>query len=319
MFGALEILYLFLGGTGAGLCLVSSSLGLFSPKENIAVRTPGGLPGRPRVMVAVPPPYRVLLGPALGVSAALVLIGVLCLVFALGRPQIVLGVFLSSGFSWANVGAFSLVICVLLAVVQALIVAGYVPCPLWVYRFCGVLALAASLCTILYTGFLLYDMRGAAFWHSLFLPLLFMFSSFSCGIGALSFIAVAFRFHERFKGLFSSILRVDFVVVLLEVASLVCFLLVRPDQGESAPAVAASISALLQGNLALTFWVLFVGVGLALPLALEFWNGFGGGERLDYVLVVLAGTLLTGGVALRYCVVAAAAHPFLGAAWGTVL
>lgn len=42
MLGPLIVCYLFLGGTGAGACLVLAVLGLLAPRELVAVRGAGG-------------------------------------------------------------------------------------------------------------------------------------------------------------------------------------------------------------------------------------------------------------------------------------
>ena len=79
MLSDLVVCYLFLGGTGAGLCLVLSVLGLLVPRSCLS--TPPGVHLHPSAA------YRKLLGSGLVAAFVLLALGIVCLVADLGNAE----------------------------------------------------------------------------------------------------------------------------------------------------------------------------------------------------------------------------------------
>lgn len=168
-----------------------------------------------------------------------------------------------------------------------------------------------------YTGVLLGAAQAAfPLWNCLVVPPLFVVSALSTGFAAVLLGGRVWAKGERMEcpilkktqgGL--TVLEVMLVVVLLIVVN------------GSNSVGAASVASIVVGGFAPTFWILFMVVGLAVPLAIEVWEvvkgGFRGKERAQDLsdvaqrrgnaisLIAWSGTLI-GGFALRYLIIAAA-------------
>ncbi|MEE0593250.1 MAG: polysulfide reductase, partial [Eggerthella lenta] len=79
MLSDLVVCYLFLGGTGAGLALALSVLGLLVP--HACVSTPPGVHLRPNAA------YRKLLGSGFAAAFVLLALGIVCLLADLGNAE----------------------------------------------------------------------------------------------------------------------------------------------------------------------------------------------------------------------------------------
>lgn len=304
MFGMLEITYLFLGGTGAALSLVSSTLGLLSPRDFLME---GGIR-------AVASEYRRLLAPPLLVAFALVGIGALCLLSALGNPGQAMGLFFSSCSTWANVGAWSLLLCAFSALGQAGLVGACSCLSVRMLRVVQIGTTVVSAATMLYTGLLLYGMDGIPFWHSPWLVALFFLSALSCGLGAFLLVSTLCEASVPFVSTIRRAMRIDSAVVCVE-GVMLAFLVLTQLASANSTAV-SSAAELVAGDLASLFWGLLVIVGLVVPFLLECTlpfvvDGFSDRTR-TIVLILLGAALLVGGFVLRYVIVSVGAHPFLG-------
>ena len=111
-----------------------------------------------------------------------------------------------------------------------------------------------------YTGILLSAFNARPFWNSGVLGPLFLVSGLST---AAALIVLAARFHHEEKTLFT---RIDIGLILAELV-LVALLLVSLATGSAVQVEAAR--EVFFGEQALAFWVLFVGLGLLVPLGLE--------------------------------------------------
>lgn len=104
-----------------------------------------------------------------------------------------------------------------------------------------------------YTGLLLYALPAIALWHNGFLPLLFVLSALSSGL-ALNLsaqIKAGLGINSRLKALASILAASELVVCVLWLAS-AC----------ASPAGYESVRIITSGSLALMFWVGFVGLGI---------------------------------------------------------
>ena len=125
MLGPLIVCYLFLGGTGAGACLVLAVLGLLAPRELVAVRGAGGdgagrRPAGAHAVLRPPAAYRRFLAPGYRAALVALALGMVCLLADVGRADRLLLLLTSPAFSHVAVGAWSLAVCAVLAVLAGL-------------------------------------------------------------------------------------------------------------------------------------------------------------------------------------------------------
>lgn len=156
--------------------------------------------------------------------------------------------------------------------------------------------------TMTYTGVLLADMVSIDFWHTGLLVALFVTSSLSCGTaGVIATCAVAL---PRGAVAARDLWRVALLLGVVEACVLVAFLASRYGVSETAR---ASCGLLLSGSLALPFWGGVAGVGLAVPFAAHARSSVRTQPSAPRMAFASA-CVLAGGVALRFCVVAAALY-----------
>lgn len=303
MFGPLVVAYLFLGGAGAGTCLVASAVGLLVDRSELIAG--------PVSRLRVSEPCKRLLAPALAVAAGAVALGLFCLLADLGSPQAALGVITGGATSWANFGVLMLAACIAIGVLQLVFLHAMRALPLAALRALQVLGVAAGLGAAAYTGLLLMDMTGVPFWSTPWLAVLFTLSATSCGLAIFVICAVLARAWDAFPGLFDRLAHVDIAVTLLEAIALALFLS-HAAQG----AAPSATGELFTGGLAPIFWIGVVFAGLVVPVGSEV-VASRVGDASPYHLsthVIATGVFaLAGAVCLRYCVVVAGAHPYLGA------
>lgn len=290
MFNALIISYLFLGGMGAGSFLVLACAWVLSSRMAFASGEANPL---------LRPGYRGFLAVGFGVSLAVQLLGVLCLLADLERPKALLYLVLTPQLTAVTVGAYALAILALCTFVLALSRLGIVRVPRLaegVVAFVG----AVDACVVMvYTALLLYSLPGVPFWHSPFIPALFVVSSVSTGIACVVMTFSLANGHSMPKGFVGRIMSLDFALVVAELLMLVAFVGVGLLSSDHP----AAFDALLFGSLSEAFWIGLVGLGLVAPAAL---NVCARRFRLAYVNPMVVSLLvLVGGAALRYCIVGA--------------
>ena len=142
----------------------------------------------------------------------------------------------------------------------------------------------------IYTGILLSAFSARPFWNSGVLGPLFLVSGLST---AAALVALLARRHSE-KVLFT---RIDLVLIGAELA-LVALFIINLASGTEQQLVA--LESIMNGNYAFVFWVLFVGVGLLVPLLLELLEIRGFTRRVAMVAPVL---VLLGGYVLRQVMV----------------
>lgn len=304
----LVVCYLFLGGAGAGLVLVLSVLALLVPRACLA--TPSGVYLSPNVA------YRKLLGSGFVASFVLLTLGVVCLLADLGNAQRVILLLTHPAASYLAVGAWALVGCLALAAVLAL---AWLRVGVWsvaLVRLLHVLAVLVALVVMVYTGLLLQSLGAVPLWATPWLPLLFVASSLSCGIACALAIAQFTGASRAFATVLKRLAAADAVVIVIEAIVVAVFVFTASQAGVSASngtelAAAQSVRDLLAGENAQLFWGCFVVGGLAVPLVLDTVLAMRR-RAMPGMVLFAAACVLTGGFVMRFCVVAAGAHPVLG-------
>lgn len=277
--------YLFLAGVAAGAYLSAFYAWSRRGGDNLVSRS--GI---------------LLAAPCLGVS-------ILFLFYDIGKPLQFMNAFLRPHSSMISVGTWVLTIFFIISAVQ------WVKCvqarraglrerdSVW---FAGFIF---AVLTAFYTGVLLWEKGGVPFWNTPLLPVLFLVSALSTGIGAILIGVLVFARPKAETGgdpeTLHSLCKAVLWLVGFEALLLLLYLLVMGQSQHLA--AAASVRMLLGGSLAPAFWLLVVVVGLAVPFYLE-WNLHRKQPgRLSSVVVsgtVAGACLLIGGLALRYLILA---------------
>lgn len=303
MFGDLAVLYLFLGGAGAGCVSVCCALDLALVRQPFGLRAAYG-PGP-----SAEPRERTI-DFAFALGFALLAAGVVCLLADLGRVDRVASIFLSPRLSALAVGAWALAVLLVISAALALVRFLYLPeVPQGAVRAGEALALPVALVAMTYTGVLLEGLGGVAFWMTPLLPALFVLSSLSCGTAAV-FAAAPFSgpTSNELLRMLKLLVRFDALIIVAEAAVAAAFLLWA---GQSAhPGAAASLNAIMEGRAALAWWLGFGVCGIAIPLAVElvFGRRVNRAGHARKALAMAAACALVGALCMRWAVVDSGTH-----------
>ena len=291
MFSELVVCYLFLGGAGAGACLVLSVMGILVPRDRFSKG--------PVSSIFVSWEYRKLFGFGFAFALVALVAGVLFLFVDLGRADRVLLLFTSPKVVHITIGAYALIFSILGATLQALI---------WTQMIQGgsVLTALFSLVAIVYTGLLLQSLRSVPLWHNIWLPALFILSSLSCGMGLVMGSSLLAGLGSVFGSALRRVAFFDGLVIALEGLSAVVFL-ATTFSSTSETVVLSGKELVLGSNLGL-FWAGFVLLGLVVPLALDY-QLYSRQPIRPSLGVTSAACVLAGGFMMRYCLVQAGVHP----------
>ncbi|QOS69034.1 polysulfide reductase NrfD [Eggerthella guodeyinii] len=301
MFSVLAVGYLFLGGAGAGAIVVASILDL------AWVKAPFGAASRISIGEATPLERVAAFGLLAGFAA--LALGVLCLLFDLGRIDRVVVLLLRPSPTFLTVGTYALAALAACAAFLAAVRFAYLPgVPRGAVRAVEAVAAVVGVVVMLYTGLLLQSMGAVALWRSPLVPALFVLSSLSCGIAVLllaAFFAPADAAVARFA---HALARIDAAVIALEAVA--AALLVALALGGDHPTAAASAQRLTSGDLAAWWWVGFALCGLVVPLVAEvaFAARRASGRTLRTALAVAAVLVLVGGFSMRAALADAGTH-----------
>jgi formate-dependent nitrite reductase membrane component NrfD len=153
-------------------------------------------------------------------------------------------------------------------------------------RHIAMVAIPFGIALGIYTGILLSAFSARPFWNSGVLGPLFLVSGLST---AAALVALVARQHSE-KVLFT---RIDLVLIAAELA-LVALFIINLASGTEQQLVA--LDSIMSGPYTFVFWVLFVGVGLLVPLLLELLEIRGIARRVAIIAPVL---VLLGGYVLR--------------------
>ena len=324
MLSELVVSYLFLGGCGAGGCLVVAALSLLIAREDLRPALAS------RFASCAGALYRKFVSPILMASLGALALGSICLFADLGQPGRIFLLLFSGVVTHLTVGAWALVLCFLVGAFLVLVWQGVVPVTAMAFRIVNGLLAALSLVVALYTGLLLSSVAAVPVWHSGWLAVLFLVSAISCGIALMGGVSALSEGGRCFTRALRRLAKLDMVVIVVEAVVVALWLLLPAFSGETVSAQAgdASFAALTAGALAPLFWAGFCGLGLALPFVVEGASTFGlalpsrgGAPRATSAqqaespaamrigLLVSAIAVLIGGYLLRYLVVASAVAP----------
>lgn len=171
VWGPLIAWYLFLAGTGAGAYLVGAVAGFLGER------------------------YRPLVKPGVLLGAPLVAIGCLLLLFDLGVPTRFLMAFLQPQTSMMSVGVIIISCFIVLSGVHWILTVAKKGSEK-LLRGLSIAAGVFAVGTAVYTGLLLALVQAVPFWNQPLLPVLFLLSALSTGIGAV-FVAVGIMRRVR--------------------------------------------------------------------------------------------------------------------------
>ena len=328
MFNILVVTYLFLGGTGAGICTVLGILGLMVPGGHLMVESLRATPvrflrydpvARIRIEASISDNLRRLFGPCYGLAALFLLVGIACLMVDLGRLDRVFNLLLSPQATYLTIGAYALVICGFLMVAMGLVFARIVHhCPYWLLRAMQVLSIPVGVVVMLYTGLMLATMPAVPLWNMWCLPVLFLCSALSCGMACVAMCAHFSESWNTFPTVMRRLLMADAVIMVVEIGVLVAYVSlvpkVWPPVTPTGVAAAQSLDLLLQGSRGVLFQVGYVVAGLVVPVLLACGLIYLS-PRAEVSLrpfMMVTGTLVViGGFIMRWCVVMAGVQPEL--------
>lgn len=234
------IIYLFLGGVGAGAYLVSFGIERGIIKGSNKLRLSGYI-----------------------LSAPCILIGSLLLYFdlaiAFSEPLGVLRMFVhfTSVMTWG------------IYILSAFAVVGMISGYLAYYEknipsFLTTIGSVFALGTAGYTGVLLMVVQGVPFWNTLILPCLFVVSALSTGMASNSLLAHFLYKKEVVIEQENSLHSAHFNLVILELVILMAFLGFMINTTNASAVLSAQ--TILMGKLAFPFWVFCIGLGIIFPL-----------------------------------------------------
>lgn len=290
MLSSLIVLYLFLGGLGAGIVFVEVIWSLAVAHS--------GLPDDLLV------PYARQRSAGLLTGSVILALGCVCLIFDLERPDRLLYVLFRPTLSIISIGSYLLLIAVGCSVLLT-----------WhsfkkgrrfeSSRFCLLFAgitLLFCVGVMSYTGVYLASIKAVAIWNSPFLPIVFVLSSLSCGVAAVFlvflFVEDGWRLRARLHGWHGFHL----VILVLEALALIAYVALMAQNVS-----AAESTRLLMSPEAYGVW--FVGgvglLGLVVPLCEEAFEFFVSDKRafpVGHILCILGGFLL------RFCLVGVGLH-----------
>lgn len=237
--GWLIVIYLFLGGLGAGAYLTSYAAGK------------GWLGNSPALQRA-----------GYFISAPVVAFGTLLLVFDLGqglkKPWLLIGLLLNprSVMTW---GVYILATFILVGLVVAYFALKKKEAPKILVNIGAVLALATGA----YTGLLIAVVKAFPFWNTYLMPVLFVVSALSTGLSIT--ILLGHILEKDLKTEEHRVTKIHLWLVGTEIV-LLTILLGLMLSGSNGAVAATSASMLISGSLAIPFWVILVGLGLVGPL-----------------------------------------------------
>lgn len=307
----LSIAYLFLGGTGGGALAVCGLLSLLAPRSAVSARRLAPNGRTVTLVMLVPKSYRLLIGGGFGAASACLFVGSLALLADLGRPALATMLFTAPQPTLLNFGSYALVAGMAASLLLAC--AWGISSARWRFalvRALGVAGIVCGLSIALYTGLLLGGLSAVPLWSSAWLPALFVLSSLSCGLALLAIHACMTEVLDAFSTTLHRLLVCDASVIVLE-ALAAAGLLAGAFLSEYDVARQGAES-LVAGSGAAAFLGGFVLCGVIAPLALDAGGMLVRANRQARVMATGAFVLL-GGFALRYALVMAGAHPFLGA------
>lgn len=304
MFGFAIMCYLFLGGLGGGLCIVTAALGLCAP--------------RAVVQDSLSYEYRTIFVSCFMASAVVLVLAAMCLLADGIRFEAIERLFFASKVSFLSVGAWAVAVSVVVNVLLAFAwKTNFAAKSIVAMRGALIVAALVGSVVVLYTGLFLATMRAVPLWNTLWLPVLFALSALSCGVAFAVFIAHIRGFADVFTSTMRNLVWTDMVLIVLEALCVLGFIVslcMSADATPTAAAAAASAGELVSGEFAWLWWGGFVGLGLLTAMVLDI-VFLRPSTALSTRLFATAATtfcVLAGAFSLRVCLVLAGSHPVLG-------
>lgn len=266
--------YLFLGGLGGGIAIISAVADLFLGMGEVF-----------------------LLGPC--IAAVLIGIGSMLLVFELGKPSRFWRVIITRKIAEMTVGAWMLSLLLIFSLIYGSFWFELMPwygieTPRLVFGwFCLILGIGVSL----YTGIFLGTMKSRPFWNSPALPILFLIISLSTGVAAQILIISTWSMTGVSKQVVEATNILNITNIALLVFELIILLVYVLMMKTSATVHSSRLAASwLSGSKSLLFWIGIVTMGVILPIVLY---------SLQIAAATIAAALfvLLGGIILRFLVV----------------
>lgn len=290
MFGTLVVLYLFLGGCGAGIMFVTA---IWSLAFHRSVR-------RSQAQTKA---FDDLKARCFGAGFVVLCLAALCLLLDLGRPERVFMLFTRPTLSILSFGSFTLLANLLVAGFLLAANVLYIPFVHAPARKVGeAVCAAASLLMIGYTGVYVGSIEAVALWFNVAVPVLFVLSSLSAGLSSVFVLSAFGRDVRLLDDRLLRLHRAHLVVLALEVTALAAFV----GSAYLDPFAHASLTVLFDPEgLGPWFVVGLMGLGLLVPLASEAFVS--ATSRLVRLLPVDA-LCIAGGLLLRFCVVWSGMH-----------
>ena len=263
--GVLVVVYFFLSGLGAGTFLTAAGCRIFGGSKYAKIEKTAA--------IAAP----ILLVP-----------GLLCLMLDLGKPFRFFNLmFHFNPASVASWGVWLINIFMAVSVIYAFAhIVGKSDRLKPLAYVGGLFALAVGL----YSGMLLYQMRGHELWHSALVPPIFLISAIASGLAVVLLLSRSAEAEQTrtLSRVLAVAVGVDLVLALTELLTLAWAGGAKAEAGR----------VILSGGYGFLFIGVYLVVGLALPLAVLTRRQAGRGVQVAASILILAGTL-----AMRYVIV----------------
>ena len=297
-------MYLFLGGAGAGMCVVLSLLECFTARESMSVRLISTAPFdsplvRVSAFLALPSEFFTRAWP---MCLVLLSLGVLCLIADVGRPERLFNLLLSPQPTAMSVGSYAIAASVFCSgVFSAMSLLDNVEPSRALTLTVALIGVVSGFVTAVYTGVLLSSLASVVAYRTLLLPALFCVSSLSCGLaGAFAALSFTEPRHPHVRPL-AVLTLADSVLVLAEIVLVSVYVFWMLGSQDAA----AGAWALVAGDMRWLFWGGLLICGLVVPFALERFVTHGNARTQ---LLWISACLLAGGLSLRVCVVGLAMY-----------
>lgn len=173
-----------------------------------------------------------------------------------------------------------------------------------------------GMCVAIYTGCLLGVCKTFPLWNNALLPILFFVSAMSTGMASV-LLAAVFHHPDEFNEM-GTLKKIHYIFPVVEMVLVVSLLAITSTVNEAG---AASAAALVTGKYAVAFWLLFVVVGLVVPVATETRMIFFSTEEFErskFAHGVSAASdiaILIGGFMLRLLILLAAVPVTMAVPW----
>lgn len=310
MLSELSVLYLFLGGVGAGLLLVTSVMAAFVKPPHCTIGTQRLNGNR---LAAYRSLSRIFL-PAYATSGVFIAAGIVCLFVDLGMPNRALLLFLSPQLSFISVGSW------LLSIAEFLCITALFLCGRGFAPFLDSMAVLpaltgiAAFAVMTYTGLMLQSLAAVPLWNTWLLPCLFIASAVSCGLAAFAAIINLSGVSHQFKPAIRAIARIDMAVLALELAVAILFVVTQMHAAQASDngtvqSLRLSLETLLYGPNAWIFFVVFIVLGIVVPFAIATISLIS--KPCSMAALAQSACVFAGAFAMRWCIVQAGIHPLL--------